>query len=386
MFTKLEKTRVFRDPLYGYISVDYKIIGDLIDTREVQRLRRVRQLAGVGQVFQTAEHSRFTHSLGAYHMANLVVHNVDGMDKVSDYDKMLLLIAALLHDIGHGPYSHAFESITKVSHEDYTVKLITSPITEINKILSIQPGLASDVASIIAHIGKFPLIEALVSSQLDVDRMDYLLRSLRIIDGQVYCKASGVNSVESFLMSRYHMYFQVYYHPTARSFEVVLEMIYRRIVDLHEKGYRFEAKIGTFIKVLNDPENLEAYIELDDSYVGGFIKQLVHSKDKVLSTLSKAFLDRHLFKVIDMDDEPDPEFVDGIRKKYAEMPDGKYFIKDVQSSGRAYNHTTKVDDINTITVLLPNGKVKTLEQYSPIIKSLTVKSYKGINRIYYFEG
>lgn len=405
MFTKMEKTRVFRDPLYGYISVDYKIIADLIDTRELQRLRRIRQLAGVGQVFQTAEHSRFTHSLGAYHMANLVIHNVDGMDEVSDYDKMLLLIAALLHDVGHGPYSHAFESITKVSHEEYTVKLITSPNTEINKVLSVQPGLADDVASIIAHTGKFPLIEALVSSQLDVDRMDYLsrdaymtgaaygnidyyriLRSLRIIDGQVYCKASGVNSVESFLMSRYHMYFQVYYHPTARSFEVVLEMIYRRIYDLHEKGYRFEAKIGTFIKVLNDPENLEAYIELDDSYVGGVIKQLVHSKDKVLSTLSKAFFNRHLFKVIDMDDEPEPEFVEEIRRKYAEMPDGKYFIKDVQSSGRAYNHTTKLEDINTITVLLPSGKAKTLEQFSPIIKSLTTKSYKVINRIYYFEG
>ena len=89
MFTKLPRTKVFRDPLYGYITVDYKIISDLIDTKEIQRLRRIRQLAGVGMVFQTAEHSRFTHSLGAYHMANLVIKNVDGMNEIPEYEKVL---------------------------------------------------------------------------------------------------------------------------------------------------------------------------------------------------------------------------------------------------------------------------------------------------------
>ena len=110
MYTKLPRTRVFRDPMYGYITCDYKIITDLIDTKELQRLRRIRQLAGVGMVFQTAEHSRFTHSLGAYHMANLVIHNVDGMEKISEYEQVVFLISALLHDVGHGPYSHAFET------------------------------------------------------------------------------------------------------------------------------------------------------------------------------------------------------------------------------------------------------------------------------------
>lgn len=99
MFTKLNRTKVFRDPLYGYIQVNYKIISDLIDSKELQRLRRIRQLSGVAMVFQTAEHSRFAHSLGAYQMANLVIQNVDGMDKVSEYEKLVFLIAALLHDI-----------------------------------------------------------------------------------------------------------------------------------------------------------------------------------------------------------------------------------------------------------------------------------------------
>ncbi|MBQ6783298.1 MAG: HD domain-containing protein [Acholeplasmatales bacterium] len=400
MFTKLPRTKVFRDPLYGYITVDYKIISDLIDTKEIQRLRRIRQLAGVGMVFQTAEHSRFTHSLGAYHMANLVIKNVDGMNEIPEYEKVLFLCAALLHDVGHGPFSHAFENVISISHEEYTTKIIKTNGTEINKVLSIQEGLADDIASVIEHDGKYPLIESLVSSQLDVDRMDYLsrdaymtgaaygnidyfriMRSMRVLDNKIICKASGVHSIESYLMSRYHMYFQVYYHPTARSFEVVLEAIYQRILDLHKEGYRFEAKIGTFIKVLNDSNNLEAYNELDDYYVTGFIKQLAHSKDKVLAKLCKAFLNRNLFKVVDLADDPDPAFIEELNNKYGNDP---YFYKRVSAKGQAYMHSKK-SDINDIKVLLPNGSIKSLDQYSPIIKSLVSSSYTEINRIYYFE-
>ena len=400
MFTKLPRTKVFRDPLYGYITVDYKIISDLIDTKEIQRLRRIRQLAGVGMVFQTAEHSRFTHSLGAYHMANLVIKNVDGMNEIPEYEKVLFLCAALLHDVGHGPFSHAFENVISISHEEYTTKIIKTNGTEINKVLSIQEGLADDIASVIDHDGKYPLIESLVSSQLDVDRMDYLsrdaymtgaaygnidyfriMRSMRVLDNKIICKASGVHSIESYLMSRYHMYFQVYYHPTARSFEVVLEAIYQRILDLHKEGYRFEAKIGTFIKVLNDSNNLEAYNELDDYYVTGFIKQLAHSKDKVLARLCKAFLNRNLFKVVDLADDPDPAFIEELNNKYGNDP---YFYKRVSAKGQAYMHSKK-SDINDIKVLLPNGSIKSLDKYSPIIKSLVSSSYTEINRIYYFE-
>ena len=400
MFTKLPRTKVFRDPLYGYITVDYKIISDLIDTKEIQRLRRIRQLAGVGMVFQTAEHSRFTHSLGAYHMANLVIKNVDGMNEIPEYEKVLFLCAALLHDVGHGPFSHAFENVISISHEEYTTKIIKTNGTEINKVLSIQEGLADDIASVIEHDGKYPLIESLVSSQLDVDRMDYLsrdaymtgaaygnidyfriMRSMRVLDNKIICKASGVHSIESYIMSRYHMYFQVYYHPTARSFEVVLEAIYQRILDLHKEGYRFEAKIGTFIKVLNDSNNLEAYNELDDYYVTGFIKQLAHSKDKVLAKLCKAFLNRNLFKVVDLADDPDPAFIEELNNKYGNDP---YFYKRVSAKGQAYMHSKK-SDINDIKVLLPNGSIKSLDQYSPIIKSLVSSSYTEINRIYYFE-
>lgn len=402
MFTKLERTKVFRDPLYGYITVDYKLISDLIDSKEIQRLRRIRQLSGVSMVFQTAEHSRFTHSLGAYQMANLVITNVMGMNEISEYEKLVFLCSALLHDIGHGPYSHAFENVMEKSHEDMSVSLILSPLTDVNKILSINDNLANDIASVISHSGKFPLIESLVSSQLDVDRMDYLsrdayftgaayghidyfriLRSMLIKDNQVMVRASGVHSIESYLMSRYHMYFQVYYHPVARSYECILEGIYARLKDLALDNKEIDASIDSFISVLKNNDNILEYINLDDSYVNGFIKQLTRSKDKILNTLANAFLDRHLFNFIELANEPTIEELNKINEKYNNT-NGKYFYKHSKVSGVAYMHSKK-SDINDIKVLLPNGDIKSLDQYSPIIKGLRTSSYKEIERIYYFE-
>ena len=400
MFTKLERTKVFRDPLYGYITVDYKIISDLIDSKEIQRLRRIRQLSGVAMVFQTAEHTRFTHSLGCYQMANLVIENVEGMESLDEYKKVVFLCAALLHDIGHGPYSHAFEDVIEASHEDMSVKLILSDKTEVNRILSVNPTLANDIADVISHNGKFPLIEALVSSQLDVDRMDYLsrdayftgaayghidyfriLRSMKIVNKKVLVRSSGVHSIESYLMSRYHMYFQVYYHPVARAYECILEGIYKRIKDLVNENINVDASVSAFINVLKNNDDIESYVELDDAYVNGFIKQLVKSEDKILNTLANAFQNRNLFKFIELANEPDEEFVNQIKEKYK---DNKYYYREATVSAVAYLHSKK-SDINDIKVLLPNGDIKSLDKYSPIIKSLSQSSYKSVDRIYYFE-
>lgn len=402
MFTKLPRTKVFRDPLYGYITVDYKIISDLIDSRELQRLRRIRQLSGVAMVFQTAEHSRFTHSLGAYQMANLVIQNVEGIHQLTEYQKLVFLCSSLLHDIGHGPYSHAFEHVMEASHEDMSVKLIVSETTEVHQILSICPTLACDIADVISHNGRFPLIEALVSSQLDVDRMDYLsrdayftgaayghidyfriLRSMKIVGNKVLVRASGVHSIESYLMSRYHMYFQVYYHPAARAYECILEGIYRRIKDLIQENIPVDASISSFLNVLRDNDDIESYIDLDDAYVNGFIKQLTKSKDKILYTLSNAFQNRHLFRFVDLANEPSLEFLAELKQRY-NTEQGRYYYKESKVSAVAYLHSKK-SDINDIKVLLPNGDVKSLDKYSPIIKSLTQSSYKQVERIYYFE-
>jgi HD superfamily phosphohydrolase len=401
MFKKLPRKKVFRDPLYGYITVEYEIISNLIDTLEVQRLRRISQLSGVSRVFQTAEHSRFTHALGAYQMANLVISNVDGMEKVSEYEKVVFLCAALLHDIGHGPYSHAFESVTTTPHEAMTVNIILSDKTDVNKVLSICEGLAEDVAGVISHSSKFPLIESLVSSQLDVDRMDYLsrdayftgaeyghidyyriLRSMKIVNNQVVVKASGVHSVESYLMSRYHMYFQVYYHSVSKRFECLLEGIYARIKDLYEQGVKLDADVESLINVINDSNDIESYINLDDTYVNGFVKTLTKSSDPILSKLCKAFERRHLFNFIDLAFEEGEEKVNLIRQQY-DNEYKKYLYQEVKVSGSAYNGSN-VEGIG-IKMLMPNGSIVPLDTFSPIIKSLVPSSYKTIERIYYFE-
>ncbi len=407
MFEKLPRCKVFRDPLYGYIKVEYKLIAKLIDTKEVQRLRRISQLSGVSMVFQTAEHSRFTHSLGAYQMANLVLENVSGAESLSEYERILFLCSALLHDIGHGPYSHAFETVMKVSHEEMTARLILSKYSEVNMVLNEEDkGLASDIASIILHKGKFTVIESLVSSQLDVDRMDYLsrdayftgaaygvidkerlLRCMLIKDNKVYVRASGVHSVESYIMSRYHMYWQVYFHPVARAYEVILESIYKRIKDLTENGINVDASVSSFLNAISDDIDIREYVNLDDAYVNGFIKQLTNSSDHILKELSIDFMNRHLFKYIDINKEQDQAELLKIEEKYKNKENSRYYYYEISITSSAYLETNSSLplDINEITILLPNGEAMPLEEYSPIIKGLIQTSLKKSTRIFYHE-
>ena len=307
--------------------------------------------------------------------------------------KILLLVGALLHDVGHGPYSHAFEEILDTPHEEMTARIIESPITDINKILLEYGVNPSDVASIIRHQSQYKIVEKLISSQLDVDRMDYLsrdayftgatygtidrnrlLRSMIITKDDVLVRASGVHSVESYLMSRYHMYFQVYYHPVARAYELLLEGIYKRIKDLTEENKKVDANINEFIRVIKDNSRIEDYIALDDAYVNGFVTQLTASNDEILRTLSRAFLNRKLFKYLDV--TPDMDI-----SKYNK---NKYYFNESSVSAVAY--LANKEAVDSIKLLTENGQVVKLEDYSPIINSLAESSYKRVKRIYYFEA
>lgn len=403
-FNKLQRTKVFRDPIYGYINVDYEIIALLIDTYEFQRLRRIRQLSGVSMVFQTAEHSRFTHSLGAYELANLCLKGIENLkESLSEYEQLIFLISALLHDIGHGPYSHAFESVMKVSHEDMTVKLILGD-TEINKVLSRYPGLDEDVASVISHKGKYPLIESLISSQLDVDRMDYLsrdayftgatygnidfrriIRSLKVIDNKLYLRPSGVHSVESYIMARYHMYWQVYYHPVARSYELLLQSIYKRLFDLTSLNIKIDANIGELINVIKNPDDLNSYILLDDSYVNGMIKQLTKSNDIILKDLALSFEKRYLYNYKEVSTNEDEIFISNIKLSIKEEYLPYYYI-ETKVSQKAYLHIdSDVTDINDIKIIKEDGLIVSLEEYSSIINGLILSANKSSKRVFYKE-
>ena len=395
MFKRLIRKKVFRDPLYGYIEVEYEVIAKLIDTKEVQRLRRIRQLSGVCMVFQTAEHSRFCHALGTYQMAKLVLDEVTGAKtNLSEYEQLLFLISALLHDVGHGPYSHAFEHILDTAHEEMSARIILYNNGDIYRILTENNINPLDVANIIRKKSKYKVVEELISSQLDVDRLDYLsrdayftgatygtidryrlLRSLIITKDKVLVRQSGLHSVESYLMSRYHMYFQVYYHPIARAYELLLETIYLRIKDLTNDNVKINANLEDFLNVIKDSNNIDSYIELDDAYVSGFIKQLLKSDDEILNKFSNALEKRQLFKYIELDDNNSNIITPYTNKKYYYYESSVSAVAYLTSKGK-----------ESIKILLNDDTIINLEDYSKVINALAKSSYKEVKRIYYFEG
>lgn len=396
---KKSRDQVFRDPLYGYINIEYQVISELIDTPVFQRLRRIRQLSGVQMVYHGAEHSRFSHSLGVYHNANKFLNVPDIKNSLEDRDKLLFLISALLHDIGHGPYSHAFEDVFDVDHEEIGARIITTNKEVVSILNTIDNKFAGDVASIILKKGKFKLIEQLISSQLDVDRLDYLLRDayftgtaygnididrlirvIRVVDNQVVFKVSGIHAIENYLISRYHMYWQVYYHKAARTYEVILDKIYTRIKDLLNTNYTFIGDIEPLKQIMLDPNNLDYYIYLDDFYINGLITSFLRSDDNILRTLANDFLNRNIWESIDDIDANKDTIKDILNSMTAE--EVKYFT----ASRTIYQSTYKEESIklgDKINILLNDGTVSTLFEESSIIKSLSESGEKSEPKFFY---
>lgn len=388
--------KVFRDPLYGYVRVNDEIIDELINSTEFQRLRRIKQLCGVSMVFHMADHTRFSHSLGAYELAREVLEKViDVKNTLNDYEKTVFLCSALLHDVGHGPYSHSFEKIFKINHEKMTTNIILGD-SEINKILNkYNPNLASDISSVISHEHKFPLIEQLVSSQLDVDRMDYLrrdayftgaqfgdidiekiLRGMLVRNGKIVFKYNSVPNIEDYLMSRYHMYYQVYFHPVSRCFEVMLEMIYQRWYELIKSGYQFRTDVSLLIDVI-DKKTIDAYLKIDDVYVNGCIQQFQYEKDRILSDLATRLFNRKLFNHID----EKYSSVDQINEIKKLKNNKDYYYKEDVVHKSAYDY--QIDE--QIKVLIPGDKEVDLLEFSPIVKAFSRSSKYTSKLIYYSE-
>ncbi len=396
---KLPKQQVFKDPLYGFIHVNDTLIKKLIDTELFQRLRRIRQLSGVQMVFHGAEHSRFVHSLGVYEIANRFLTVPDIAEALSDREKLLFLSAALLHDIGHGAYSHAFESTFHVNHEDMGARLIVSN-PELRALLDLEDSeFASDVAKILRKEKKFPLIEQLISSQLDVDRLDYLerdayytgaayghidvdrlIRVLYIKQGKVVFKVSGIHAIENYLIARYHMYWQVYYHPVARAYEVNLEKIYQRVRDLLEVGFTFQNNVEPLRRIMKDPHDLDAYIEIDDYYINGLIASFLKSKDEILRLLAHDFMNRRIWGYVN-DTEENQAVIESIKASF--HPDElKYFT----SHRTVFNSTYRDDGEgfgDKIYIMLENGKLSSLKDQSKIIESLMLSGTKNDPKFFY---
>ncbi len=364
--------RIYRDSVHNIIRVkidtaEGDLVARLIDTPEFQRLRRVRQLGLAHFAYQAAEHSRFTHSLGAFHLATRTLAKLNSTYNICEEDQTAVRIAALLHDVGHGPFSHVIEPVLDFHHEDFTIEAVLSEATGIGKLLhSFSPKLAANVADIIRGTFKPMALAQLVSSQLDVDRMDYLLRdslmtgvkygvfdlewiikSLEINEetDQLYVSARGIYAVEDYLQARYYMFRQVYFHRTLRAAESVLHSLLRRALCLFKEGKPIWHLKGTaFEKILKAEKlSLLEHLELDDADILYYIKQWQKAEDPILSDLAKRFLNRRLFKAFDLD-MPDDRKLDFVNKTCALVANAGYdpnyyFIEDKAGDVPHYFYT-----------------------------------------------
>lgn len=398
---ELNEKRVIRDAIHDYIHVDHLIIWRLINSKEMQRLRRIKQLGGTYQVFQSAEHSRFVHSLGVYQVVRRMLETECLTNALSDYDKLCVMCAGLLHDIGHGPFSHSFEGVFEENHEDMTVRMILEE-SEVHDILvSLYKQLPQDVASIIQHTHPNRILIQMVSSQLDADRMDYLLRdsymsgttyghfdmsrilrTMRIRDGKIVYKESGVQAIENYILARYHMYWQVYYHPTARSYEHLLQSIFQRVKDLYYDGYVFQTHLHYLIPMLEHHFQVRDFVDLDEAVILYYFKEFTREKDFILSDLSSRFLNRHLFKYKQLKSQKDLMSIKAIAQEKGYHPD--YYIVSDNQKQIPYLHYGESGELSEIEILDSEGCLSPLPMKSEIVSAiLNSKRFKSDQKVFF---
>ncbi len=404
----LNEIKVFRDPIYGYVKVYDKLIWDLIATPEFQRLRRIRQLGGAYMVFHTAEHSRFSHSLGVYELARQMLYgNKKISESLTSEEKLIALCSALLHDVGHGPFSHAFESVFDFHHEDMTIKIILGD-TSLNNVLSnYDKTFPEKIASVIQKKHKNKILVNIISGGIDADRLDYLerdsyftgakygtidlqriLRTLTVHNNQLVVKESSLHTIEDFLLSRYHMFLQIYLHPTIRSFELILSNIFKRIKTLISTGYTFKTDISLISNAIQkSPIELSDYLMLDDYSVLSIINLLINEDDDVIKDLSYSFVNRRLFKYFDIPKDKIDEAYKIIAKYFSKVTENYsyYLMNVILPAQKIYEFEHGKQTTDNIRMLKKDGTIKSISEVSPIFSSIKDFSACEDVKIFYSE-
>lgn len=400
----LPMEKVLRDPIHNYIYIQHQVILDLINTREFQRLRRIRQLGVANYVFHGAEHSRFTHSVGVYEITrkicDLFQRNYPSKEKEdglwNDDERLVALCAALLHDIGHGAYSHTFEHIFHTNHEKMTTEIITSSHSEVNAVLrKVAPDFPEKVASVIEKSYPNPQVVQMISSQIDADRMDYLLRDsyftgtnygtfdltriLRVMkpysDG-ISFDMSGMHAVEDYIVSRFQMYQQVYFHPVSRSIEVILSHLLKRAKYLYKNGKtNCLGPTNLLFPFFEDNFSLSDYLKLDDGVLNSYFSLWQDSDDKILSDLADRFLNRKPFKSVRVSEDT-RYLLPTLRKLVADAGfDSEYYTATNDSFDLPYDtyspsqnkHRTQIE------LMQKDGLLVELSQVSNLVAAISGK-------------
>lgn len=393
----MNKKKILNDPVYGFINIPNDLIFDIIEHRYFQRLRRIKQLGITDYVYPGALHTRFHHALGAMHLMSNALDSLRGKGiKISNAEYDAVMIAILLHDLGHGPFSHTLEfSLFKgVKHEKVSLWMMKQLNEEFDGALNLT-------IEIFENRYQRPFFHQLVSSQLDIDRLDYLKRDsfftgvyegsigseriikmLNVVEGQLVVEEKGIYSIENFLSARRLMYWQVYLHKTAVSAEVMLIEIIKRAKELTQKGKKVMATPALTIFLEQnitskdfeeDKDILEVYALLDDNDIWGSIKFWQDHEDVVLSKLSKMLLERKLLG-ISFSNEPIGRIVtDEQLKKTMNLygiseHDAHYFVKTGSVSNSAY-----IASGQSIKILRKHGNVVDVADASdlPNIKAMS---------------
>lgn len=399
----MNKKKIINDPIYGFIRIPDGIIFRIIEHSYFQRLRRIKQLGLTDYVYPGATHSRFHHALGSMYLMEMALTSLrsKGID-IQDNEFESALIAILLHDIGHGPFSHALEySLLKgINHEKVSALVMELFNSELDHKLDLALAIFQG-----DYNKKF--LNQLVSSQLDVDRMDYLnrdsfftgvsegkigferiLKMLNVVDQEIVIEEKAIYSIENFLSSRRLMYWQVYLHKSTVASEALLINLIKRAKKLSLAGkletrnnalrlfllhdYRFE-------DFMVDNEILKAFLSLDDNDIWGSIKIWQYHDDKVLSRLSQMLIKRDLLKISFFNrpvsrQEKDAVIQQVMGKFRLDKKEASYFVKDGRLSNAAYEMKNA-----KINVLMKTGKIVDIASASdlPNIKAMSkiVKKY-----------
>ena len=376
--------KIINDPVYGFITIDHPLLLSIIAHPYYQRLRRIHQMAFAHLVYPGAVHSRLHHSLGAYHLMTAALGELKNKEtSITPEEELGAKTAILLHDIGHGPYSHALENelIRGIRHEDISLLIMQTMNDEYEGKLQTAIDIFTD---------QYPkhFFHQLVSGQLDVDRMDYLsrdsfftgvaegvisydriLKMLAVKNDELMIEEKGIYSIEKFLVARRLMYWQVYLHKAVMSAEMLLVKIIRRAKQLLRSGVTTLAATDALNFFLNNSggvksikEHLDVFCNLDDYDVMCTIKNWSKHPDKILSTLCRCLVDRRLFK-IRLQVEPFEEKI--INEKKCEVrqrlsisdDDADYFV----FTGEAINTTYDPSD-ERINILFKDGSVRDISQ------------------------
>jgi HD superfamily phosphohydrolase len=398
--------KIIRDPVHDCIAFRLEhpvdaLLYQLLNAAEFQRLRRIRQLGMANFAYPGADHSRYSHSLGVMETARKILNQLKGAFPIDPQQEMVTLVGALLHDLGHGPFSHVFERISGIHHERLTARLILDPGCEVHQILIQHDKMLPErVVKILSNPSEKSVFTDILSSQLDADRLDYLLRdnhmtgsrygdfdltwllhafTIDTATNRLAVTAKGVSAVEAYLQARYHMYRNVYFHKVVRSAEGMVKLALQRArrLAVQERLEDLPRDSAVSKALLSQRLSSEEFRDLDDVSVWHCFKMWTRNPDATLGRLCRGLLFRGLFKAIDLTNLCDAETARRLFSTVAAQvqlaggdPDYDLFYDQPSDTPYEAYEPEKGDPSKEVVIVDSTGSVAHFATISPLTQAL----------------